>query len=117
MTDLPVLHGYPVVALAVLPDSEGTRKNLRVIIVDRGAALPYDRFVVSLWCVGDEQWMSGSYCETMVAAARVFCDKLSRGYPTGAAAGVPMVCCQSLAISILAGRPVTHSKACPNRRP
>jgi hypothetical protein len=118
---LPTIHGYPVIALAQHPDQEGTRRNLCTVLVDRGTDYPNDRYVVSRWCVGDRGWMAGTYVTHYRDAMAKFSalamadHRQTPGAPPGA--GVPLICCQSFAVSMLANRPPMHTVGCPNRRP
>jgi hypothetical protein len=63
MKNLGQINGHNVIAKALLPDSEGCRKNLSVVLVDRGPhPTQIDRYVVSLYVEGDNGWLAGTYC-------------------------------------------------------
>lgn len=60
---LGMIHGCSIVGAFSLPPSVGHRPS-RVIMVDKGAEVSFERWVVSLHCEQDENWCQGYYFDT-----------------------------------------------------
>lgn len=114
------IHGFEVVADAAIPDSSGTRPNLHVVLVDRGPTYRDQRYVTALWVKGDKEWMQGHYITRRKEAYEDYALRINQNMPPDPprqTTVVPLICCPTFAIHNMAGRPVAHSKGCPNRRP
>jgi hypothetical protein len=115
------LHGYNVISACPLPDSSGTRKDLHVLLVDRGAMTDHQRYVTCLWCTGDSEWMQGHYISSRKEAYEDYTLRINQNMPPDppieSGAAVTIICCPTFAIYNMAGRGVAHSAKCANRRP
>lgn len=78
----PRIHGHPVIGMLRLPDREGLRKNLHVILVHRGSAYRgHGEYVTALWCDGDKEWMNGHYFNTFAEGAADFAERCDKNTP------------------------------------
>lgn len=65
----------------------------------------------------EDEAMDAMYAETMTdPAARKDERPRKKSRRDHMAVGVPIICCQMLAITLLSGREIQHAKDCPNHR-
>lgn len=77
---METINGYQVVGIFALPDRQGMKKNLRVIMVDRGPMMECGRYVTSIHCAGESEWSHGHYHDDRSVAMSDFHNRCQREY-------------------------------------
>ena len=68
------LNGSPLIATFMIrPTLSNGKRATRIVIADRGPSLGLrNRYVVAIHCLGDDNWLSGAYRDTLKVAFEEF---------------------------------------------